>query len=202
MARVYYIENPSQADGCLAGAMQDYIARIPARFSAFEEAVTWIASLRFEPDTGAQGTDTRCFPAQRARVWPETINCWEATAHIAAEGKRLLPEDWSIVIRDATVNGRRHVWPTIELPRILGPLNPVANVTGNDVFGGVHVLGRAVLRGFGLDALGEVLEQVEQPILPDWAKPSPAGPGQPTNNPRSTGAPMHTGTAPEIDDLI
>jgi len=202
MARVYYIENPSQPDGCLAGAMKDYIARIPARFSVFEDAVTWIASLRFEPDTGTQGTDTRCFPAQRARIWPETINCWEATAHIAAEGKRLLPDYWSIVIRDATVNGRRHVWPTIELPRILGPLNPVANVSGNDVFGGVHVIGRAVLRGFGLDALGEVLEQVEDPVLPDWVKQSRPGPAKQTNSQRSIAAPASPEMAQEIDDLI
>ena len=116
MARIIYIRNPSQPDDCLSGAMAAYIRRIPPRFDSFSDAVAYLSRAKFEADDGKSGDDHRCFPAQRARIWPSTFNCWEATAHIAAEGARLLPRDWIIRVHDQNYGAYRHVWATLELP--------------------------------------------------------------------------------------
>src|SRR5262245_40647563 len=100
MARIVYIRNPTQPDDCLSVAMASYIRRIPPRFQSFTEAVAYLSRLKFEADDGRSGGDTRCFPAQRARIWPQTMNCWEATAHLAAEAARLLPADFTLRVHD------------------------------------------------------------------------------------------------------
>jgi hypothetical protein len=40
----------------------------------------------------------------------------------------------------------------------------------HDAFGGLHEAGGAVLSAFGAGAVVKPLEQLESPILPDWAK--------------------------------
>lgn len=173
MARVVYIRNPSQPDDCLSGAMGAYIARIPPRFAAFSDAVAYLSRAKFEADDGKSGDDSRCYPAQRARVWPTTFNCWEATAHLVAEGARLLPADWILYVHDQTFGPYRHVWATLEFPGLLGGVRPVANLSGNDVLGGLHVAGRMVLSAFGAGGVGDALEGAEGDALPDWARNSP-----------------------------
>ena len=173
MARIVYIRNPSQPDDCLSGAMGAYIGRIPPRFATFSDAVAYLSRAKFEADDGKSGDDTRCYPAQRARVWPATFNCWEATAHLVAEGARLLPADWILYVHDQTFGPYRHVWATLEFPGILGGVRPVANLSGNDVLGGLHVAGRMVLSAFGAGGVGDALESAEGDALPDWARNSP-----------------------------
>lgn len=170
MARILYIRNPSQPDDCLSGAMAAYIRRIPPRFDSFTDAVTYLSRAKFEADDGKSGDDHRCFPAQRARIWPATFNCWEATAHIAAEGARLLPSDWIIRVHDQNYGAYRHVWATLEFPGLLGPFRPAANVSAEDVFGAFHVVGKTALSVFGAGGVGDVVEGLASDALPDWAK--------------------------------
>ena len=172
MARIIYIRNPSQPDDCLSGAMAAYIRRIPPRFETFTEAVTYLSRAKFEADDGKSGDDHRCYPAQRARIWPSTFNCWEATAHLAAEGARLLPADWIIRVHDQTYGAYRHVWATLELPGLLGPFRPTANGVAEDVLGGFHVVGKTALSVFGLGGVADRVEDLEGDALPDWAKPA------------------------------
>lgn len=172
MARILYIRNPSQPDDCLSGAMAAYIRRIPPRFALFTDAVAYLARAKFEADDGKSGDDRRCYPAQRARIWPATFNCWEATAHIAAEGARLLPRDWIIRVHDQNYGAYRHVWATLELPGLLGPFRPAANGVAEDVLGGFHVVGKTALSVFGLGGVADRIEDLEGDALPDWAKPA------------------------------
>lgn len=137
------------------------------------DAVDWISSRRFNRDIGVSDAESVCIPAQRQRIWPSDLNCWEATAHFAAEAIAILPDDYTIVIKDATRGRFRHVWPTIELPGILAPLDAqYANDVGRDIFGGIHVAGRIALDAFGLDRLGGILEDVN-PYLPEWSRRNP-----------------------------
>lgn len=175
MARIVYIRNPAQPDDCLSGAMGAYIRRIPPRFATFSEAVQHLSRAKFQADDGKSGDDRRCYPAQRARVWPSTFNCWEATAHIAAEGARLLPKDWIIYVNDQNYGVYRHVWVTLELPGLLGAFRPPANLSGNDILGGVHVAGKLALSVFGAGAVGDILEGVEGEALPEWARSGRTG---------------------------
>ena len=170
MARIVYIRNPAQPDDCLSGAMAEYIRRIPPRFARFSVAVAYLSRAKFEADDGKSGDDSRCFPAQRARIWPSTFNCWEATAHAAAEGARLLPAGWTIRIHDQNFGAYRHVWATLELPGLLGPFRPAANVSTEDVLGVLHTGGKVALSVFGAGAVGDALEGLASDALPDWAK--------------------------------
>ena len=43
------------------------------RFGTFTEAVTYLSRAKFEADDGKSGDDHRCFPAQRARIWPVDV---------------------------------------------------------------------------------------------------------------------------------
>jgi len=170
MARIVYIRNPAQPDDCLSGAMAAYIRRIPPKFATFSEAVAYLSRAKFEADDGKSGGDSRCFPAQRARIWPSTFNCWEATAHAAAEGARLLPAGWTICIHDQSFGAYRHVWATLELPGLLGPFRPAANMSAEDVFGVLHTGGKIALSVFGAGAVADAVEGLASDALPDWAK--------------------------------
>lgn len=168
MARVLLIENPQQAGSCLARDFAEYVKRIPPRFSSFTAAVDAISRAPYDPDDGLTANDSSaaCMPAQRSRIWPDSFNCWEASAHIAAEGARLLPPSWTVVIRDQTESGRRHVWPTITLPGVLTPLRP-ANASAAEIFEtvGRTVLGvgEAVGRAYGL---GPAIDAAKPLIMP------------------------------------
>jgi hypothetical protein len=122
------------------------------------------------------------------------MNCWEATAHVAAEAKRLLPDSWAVVIHDETyAEGMRHVWATIELPGMLGPPRPAANLSGNDVLGGVHIAGKTVLRAFGFGVAGDALEDVEGDALPDWARSKDTAKERPVTKGREPARPATGG---------
>ena len=43
-------------------------------------------------------------------------------------------------MHDQTYGAYRHVWATLELPGLLGPFRPAANVSAEDVLGGFHVV--------------------------------------------------------------
>lgn len=168
MARVLLLENAQQVGGCLARDFAEYVKRIPPRFNSFVDAVDAISRAPYDADDGRSANDANaaCMPAQRSRIWPESFNCWEASAHVAAEGARLLPSSWVIVVRDQTESGRRHVWPTITLPGVLTPLQP-ANVSAGDVFETVGRVvlgvGEAVGRAYGL---GPAIDAAKPLIMP------------------------------------
>ena len=149
MARILYIRNPSQPDDCLSGPWRRVHPSHPAALPDVHRGGDVPVAGQVRPTT-ASGDDHRCYPAQRARIWPSTFNCWEATAHLAAEGARLLPADWIIRVHDQTYGAYRHVWATLELPGLLGPFRPTANGSAEDVLGGFHVVGKTALSVFGL----------------------------------------------------
>ncbi len=143
-----------------------------------------------------------CSPAQRSRVWPARMNCWEATAHFVAAARGQLPEGWAIHVWDRDLpNGARHVWPSLMTPRgdhLLVDLNSTANrrprlqpymglaipepaandaeQVGKDVLGGLHVVGGGLLKAFGLGQVADTLEVVEGDALPDFARSKKAKP--------------------------
>ena len=176
MARVVVLENPAQRKGCLAVDMAKYIAQIPARFGTFTALIDYLDSAPFVADDGFQpGAGNVCVPRQRSRVWPREFNCWEATAHVAAEGIRLLPSTWVILIQDQTFGNTRHVWPTISfMGKLAAPIGitrtPAANAWYNDLFGGVHWAGDKVLRFFGGGSLSDSIASASGDSLPDWAR--------------------------------
>lgn len=201
MAHVVYHEHPTQGGQCLSGAMADYVARIPT--GAFRDLDDLWQSIRrrpYERDTGRSGCDDRCEPAQRARIWPPRMNCYEATAHFVAGATRFLDDTWTVHVWDRDLpNGARHVWPSLMSPKgdhMLVDLETVAprdyparSYTGmftqqpaneadewyNQILGGAHWAGSRVLKVFGLGGAGPVLEDVEGDELPDWAKDNPSG---------------------------
>lgn len=179
MARILFIENPEQQGRCLSGDLATYIKSIPPRFDSVTSLVAAISAAPFETDEGGSALsvaiDGECSPGQRSRIWPQSFNCWEATAHFAAEASRLLPQDWTIVIQDKTLNGRRHVWPSITFGNKLAPINQIqpkqiANEWYNDLFGGIHYVGDKVLRVFGLGSISDQISSLAGDSLPDWAR--------------------------------
>lgn len=122
MQRVVYHEHPAQSGACLPGAFAAYLDRIPLSGRG-DLAAVWEGIRRrpFRADRGAECAglcDERCAPVQRSRVWPEDMNCWEATAHFVASARQELPEDWTIHVWDRDLpNGARHVWPSLMSPR-------------------------------------------------------------------------------------
>lgn len=170
------VENPSQRPGCLAVDMAKYIGRIPPRFDSFVALVDWLHKAPFVVDDGFEpGAGTTCRPRQRSRIWPRDYNCWEATAHLAAEGIRLLPDSWVILIQDRTFGQTRHVWPTIsfsgKMAAPIGISNPLAaNAWYNDLFGGIHWAGDKVLRFFGGGSISDSIATAAGDSLPDWAR--------------------------------
>lgn len=203
MARLVFHEHPEQGGECLTGAFRSYVQRIPVSgFVTLDAATTAIRRLPFEADPGSGACedgicDTRCRPAQRSRIWPPSMNCWESAAHFAAAAQALLPDDWTVHIWDRTLsNGARHVWPSLASPdgqHVLIDLNtlalgaypvgeysgaatrPAANGdgVGNQILGGLHVIGRTALSLFGLGGVAKKLEEVEREALPDWALEDP-----------------------------
>lgn len=209
MASVVYHEHPGQAGRCLPGAFRAYVQRIPLEGRGTLEQVWQAVRMRpFDADTGGAGNagaygDDRCAPAQRSRIWPDTMNCWEAAAHWTAAAQRQLPEGFVIHIWDRDLpNGARHVWPSLVTPdgrHVLVDLQTVAardysprgyegralpaamaNAGGapandwyNDLLGVVHVAGKTVLSVFGLGKVGETLEEIEGDALPEWAQTNP-----------------------------
>ena len=176
MARVVVIENPQQRNGCLSSDMARYIARIPPRFQSFPEAVAALEAAPFVRDSGLEARgDGTCIPPQRSRIWPDSFNCWEATAHFAAEASRLLPDDWIVLIQDKTFGALRHVWPSLVFsgklaPPGINPDMPIANAWYNDLFGGIHYAGDKVLRVFGAGGLSDQIAEAAGDSLPDWAR--------------------------------
>lgn len=136
MPRVFFHEHPRQGGQCLRGAFAAYVDRIPVDGYADLDAVwTAIQGRPYEADLGdAYGpplvsscalparqearTDRRCQPAQRSRIWPQTMNCWEATAHFVAGARVFLGDEWGVHVwdRDLT-SGARHLWPSLVTPR-------------------------------------------------------------------------------------
>jgi hypothetical protein len=171
------IENPQQKY-CLQADMARYIARIPPRFGSLIELVNYLVSAPFVRDAlGTDDSGNACIPAQRSRIWPNDYNCWEATAHFAAEAARLLPDNWIVLIRDVTDGNKRHVWPTLILAGKLAPPGfgdgrPIANEWYNDLFGGIHFAGDKVLRFFGAGAVSDMIADKSGDALPDWARTS------------------------------
>lgn len=217
MARLIVHEHPTQGGACLAGAFQAYVDRIPLEGYTDLDAVWQAARARpFDPDSGDEGCevwsdDTRCRPAQRSRIWPTSMNCWETSAHFVRGALYFLPDAWTVHVWDRTLpNGARHVWPSLVSPRgdhLLVDLQTVspraypsdpytgvalpgrpANGIGNDILGGVHLVGKTALKVFGLGGLGDVIEEAEGDALPEWAReqgtPQPrATPTVPTRKP-------------------
>lgn len=207
MARIVFIENPEQRGRCLASDLAAYIRSIPPRFDSITALVNSINTAPFERDDGDSALDASiegaCSPEQRSRIWPSSFNCWEATAHFAAEAARLLPPDWNIIIQDRTLNGRRHVWPIISFSNKLAPIaecqaQQPANAWYNDIFGGVHYVGDKVLRVFGLGSISDQISSLAGESLPDWARTEEQKvKKQHEENPVSTPAPIApTPTAP------
>lgn len=216
MARIVFIENPEQQGRCLSADLATYIKSIPPRFDSVTALVAAISAAPFETDEGGSALsvaiDGQCSPGQRSRIWPQSFNCWESTAHFAAEASRLLPQDWTIVIQDKTLNGRRHVWPIITFGNKLAPITQIqtkqpANEWYNDLFGGVHYVGDKVLRVFGLGSISDQISSLAGDSLPDWARTeeqkkkqhnepvapvSTAPPTAPPTAPTTTGIPPAT----------
>ncbi len=199
MCRVIYHEHPRQQGQCLRGAFACYVRRIPLDGYADLDAV-WadICQRPFERDSGQapEAGKCACRPAQRSRIWPAKMNCWEATAHFCAAARRFLGPEWTLHVWDRDLpNGARHLWPSLMTPRgdhLLVDLQTVepreyprrgysgvataetpANDWWNDVVGGAHIVGDAALRAYGLGGVGAELESVENNagILPSWAHP-------------------------------
>ena len=136
MARIVYHEHPRQAGRCLKGAFAEYLQRIPVPAGVRLEKVwvgirirpyledlggAWgaqvIASCGVPLERKSQG-DRRCTPVQRSRVWPSTMNCWEATAHFVACALSHLGSGWTVHVWDRDLpNGARHMWPSLLSPR-------------------------------------------------------------------------------------
>lgn len=106
-------ETTGQPASCLDGLV--YYAREIAK-TAEASALTedellsylWLSPVVFDDGQGPQVTG--CRPAQRSRIWPRDLNCWEATAHFAG---------WAIAqqvpievhLFQAYVGKMRHVFP-------------------------------------------------------------------------------------------
>src|SRR4051812_2986653 len=100
MAGLVFHEHPRQGGQCLEGAFAQYVQRIPpGPYADLDDTWEAVRSRPFEPDRGPrsrssaekqEASDARCRPAQRSRIWPQSMNCWEATAHFVAAALREL----------------------------------------------------------------------------------------------------------------
>ena len=194
--RVVLHERTGQPASCLQGLVQyaQEIAKTPKAAQLSEQqllAYLWDAPIVW--DSGEGPTVAGCRPAQRSRIWPAELNCWEATAHflgwcIAQH------EDIEVHVFDVVVGKQRHVFPawrsagSNEAPRALLLQPPViagSNLQGvasyglgrsmaqawyNDLLGAVHVVGDTVLRAYGLGGAADKLAETEGDALPDWAR--------------------------------
>jgi hypothetical protein len=187
--------NPAQSEACLLGLVS-FARRIAqergdvyAQLGDFRAVVDYIRSRPFEPDDGTASQGVRqCFPVQRARIWPATFNCFEATAH--ALGAFMfwgLVEHLDFHVFDKNLSERtRHVWPVVVDPEtgrgwiiILDSRVPrrhrrmLANDWYNDLLGGLHTVGRVALSAFGMSKTADTMEGVWGDNLPDWARDKP-----------------------------
>ena len=184
--------NPSQSDACLLGLVRfaQRIARdagdVFAQLGSFRAVVDYIRSRPFEPDDGtACDGVTTCTPIQRARIWPATFNCFEATTHaLAAFLYWGLADYLEFHVFDKNLSERtRHVWPVVVDPEtgrgwiiILDSVVPrqhgrlLANDWYNDVLGGIHSIGRIALSAFGMSKAADTPETAWGDNLPDWAR--------------------------------
>lgn len=184
--------NPQQSEACLLGLVSfaQQIARDEgagfAQLGSFRGVVDYIRSRPFEPDDGSamQGVNA-CVPFQRARIWPASFNCFEATAHALAAFLY-----WGLVqylefhVFDKNLSARtRHVWPVVVDPEtgrgwiiILDSHVPrqhravLANDWYNDLFGGLHTVGRIALSAYGMGKVADTLETAWGDNLPEWAR--------------------------------
>ncbi len=184
--------NPQQSEACLLGLVSfaQQIARDEgagfAQLGSFRGVVDYIRSRPFEPDDGTamQGVNA-CVPIQRARIWPASFNCFEATAHALAAFLY-----WGLVqylefhVFDKNLSARtRHVWPVVVDPEtgrgwiiILDSHVPrqhravLANDWYNDLFGGLHTVGRIALSAYGMGKVADTLETAWGDNLPEWAR--------------------------------
>ncbi len=60
--------------------------------------------------------------------------------------------------------------PGAAAPGRLPPGAPPANALGNDIFGGVHLVGDKLLRAFGLGGLSDSIASTAGDELPDWSR--------------------------------
>lgn len=184
--------NPQQSEACLLGLVSfaQQIARDEgagfAQLGSFRGVVDYIRSRPFEPDDGTalQGVNA-CVPIQRARIWPTSFNCFEATAHALAAflywGLALYLE---FHVFDKNLSSRtRHVWPVVVDPEtghgwiiVLDSHVPrqhravLANDWYNDLFGGLHTVGRIALSAYGMGKVADTLETAWGDNLPEWAR--------------------------------
>ena len=190
-------ERTGQPSSCLESLVQyaKEIAKTADAAQLTEEQLLqylWACPVVF--DSGEGPTVAGCHPAQRSRIWPRDLNCWEATAHFVgwALAQGLAVE---IHVFDVVMGKVRHVFPawrplgSSQPPEALLLQPPIVgkpNLQGlasygmgrsraqaewyNQVLGGVHAVGDKVLRVFGLGELADTLAEVEGDELPDWAR--------------------------------
>lgn len=106
-------ETTGQPSSCLEGLVMyaREIAKTPeaqAMNQAQISAYLWASPVVF--DTGEGPQVQGCRPAQRSRIWPRDLNCWEATAHFAGWAiAQQLPIEIHVI--DAYMGKVRHVFP-------------------------------------------------------------------------------------------
>jgi len=191
-------EHSGQSGKCLE-SMVRYAKTIPLKFDTIEQTAAYLRTLPYEKDPGLLESavpvpdyqNSACVPWQRQRIWPKSMNCWEATAHWLAHAMALLQEDEIVEIWDRDVKpGMRHVWPTLARkdgiwlvtlesnqarsePRARKPTD-LANVGWEDVFGAIHTAGAGVLGFFlGADRAAPVVREAEKAWgsnIADWSK--------------------------------
>lgn len=196
--------NPTQSEACLLGLV-GYAQRIAmergdvfAQLGSFRSVVDYIRSRPFEADDGESRRGVRlCVPVQRARIWPRTFNCFEATAHaLAAFMFWGLVEYLDFHVFDKLLSARtRHVWPVVVDPEtgrgwiiVLDSRVPrqhrrmLANDWYNDLLGGLHKVGSVVLSAYGMGKAAETLEDAWGDNLPEWARNKPRSPKKETGS--------------------
>lgn len=106
-------QDTGQPHSCLAGlvAYAKEVAKTPqAQLLSEDELLDylWLSPVVF--DAGEGPTVAGCRPAQRSRVWPRDLNCWEATAHLTGWAiAQQLPIELHLF--DAYLGKTRHVFP-------------------------------------------------------------------------------------------
>jgi hypothetical protein len=215
--RVILHNHPRQPHGCLSGlahyAQSISETALARSFPDLQAAERWILRQPVKLDLGEGPVSAGCVPAQRSRIWPQDgLNCWEATGHYVgvalAQG---LPVEVHVFDRD--FGPFRHVYPAVRrlgdrrppVPVLLQSSmpKPRAQEWWNDVLGGVHMGGSAVLGVFGMGGIVPQIERVQGDALPSWARvhsqprppfstQSPGGPvpGAPPGGPVWTASPV------------
>ena len=130
--------------------------------AAFRRWFVTSGRVRTLPTTARRSAASRaCSPIQRARVWPATFNCFEATAHAIGAAMYLgLSDglDWHVFDRNLSPR-TRHVWPVCVDPAtargwiiVLDSVVPrqhrriLANAWYKVPLGVVHKVGRVACR--------------------------------------------------------